>query len=424
LRRSTFKEAASHLGKAIELADRPAASAGTAPSATPGINRLRLQTSLGNALIWAKGKQAPEASAAFARARELASREEDASERFAAYYGLWAGHLARCEPAPMREMAERFLREAAARPDCPEAVIAHRISGVTRLHFGDFAGAHDHFQKTIELYDQARHADFANRFGQDPRAAAEIFDAVTLWMLGRIDEALPLADRALADAESAAHAPTTGYVLGGAALLGLFRDSSEAVATYGPALADIVARYDLPAMWVGFAIFFQGWAKWSDDAEEDRLAEMRRGLAIVREQGRFWLLPGFEGALAEAEASAGEIDAGLTRLDDALAELEATEARCYEAEMHPIRAEILLKRGPANTAPAEQSLQAAIAIAQSQKARSFELRAALFLAKLYRAANRDADAHAVLAPAVEGFPPTQQFPELTAAQALLSALSP
>ena len=68
-------------------------------------------------------------------------------------------------------------------------------------------------------------------------------------------------------------------------------------------------------------------------------------------------------------------------------------------------------------------MQAAIAIAQSQKARSFELRAALALAKVYRAADRDADAHAVLAAAVEGFPPTQQFPELTEAQILLSALS-
>ena len=68
-------------------------------------------------------------------------------------------------------------------------------------------------------------------------------------------------------------------------------------------------------------------------------------------------------------------------------------------------------------------MQAAIAIAQSQKARSFELRAALALAKLYRAANRDADAHAVLAPAVEGFSPTEQFPKLTEAQTLLSGLS-
>ena len=104
--------------------------------------------------------------------------------------------------------------------------------------------------------------------------------------------------------------------------------------------------------------------------------------------------------------------------------MERTEERWYEAEMHRIRAEILLKRDPADTAAAEQALQAAIAIARSQKARSFELRAALSLAKLYRAANRDADAHAVLAPAVEGFPPTQQFPELPEAQTLLSALSP
>ena len=111
-------------------------------------------------------------------------------------------------------------------------------------------------------------------------------------------------------------------------------------------------------------------------------------------------------------------------MDDALAELERTENRWYEAEMHRIRAEILLKRDPTDTAAAEQSLHAAIAIAQSQKARSFELRAALSLAKLYRAADRDADAYAVLAPAVEGFPPTQQFPELTEAQTLVAALSP
>jgi predicted ATPase len=414
LRRSAFKEAAAHLGKAIALADQLAA---------PGSNRLRLQTSLGNALLWAKGHQAPETSAAFARARELASREEDPSERFSAYYGLWVGHAARGEPAPMRELAELFLRDAAARPDCPETLVAHRISGQTRFYFGDFAGAHQHFQKAVEHYDPACHGDFANRFGHHPRAAAEIWDALALWVLGRVDEALPLADRALADAESAAHAPTMANALAYASLLGLLRRSSEAVATYSQALADIVSRLDLPAHWAGLAVFFQGWAKWSDGAEESGLAEMRRVIAIAREHGNILRLSTLEAALAEAEASAGETDAGLRHLDEALAEVDRTEQRSDEAEMDRIRAAILLKRDPANTAAAEQSLQAAIAIAQSQKARSFELRAALSLAKLYRAANRDVEAHAVLAPAVEGFPPTQQFPELTEAQIVLSVLS-
>jgi class 3 adenylate cyclase/predicted ATPase len=420
LRRSAFREAAAHITKAIELADKLAATAQSAPT---GSNRLRLQTSLGNALLSAKGYSAPETSAAFNRARELANQVEDASERFSAYFGLWAGHLTRCEPAPMREMAERFLREATARPDCPEASVAHRVYGFTCFYFGDFARAHEHFQEALELYDQARHGDLAKRFGWDPRAGAEIGDALTLWVLGRIDEALRLADRALADAELAAHAPTMGYTLTYAALLGLFRHNPEAVATYSQAFANIVSRYDLPALWAGMVVFFQGWARWSHGAEASSLAEMRKGIETAREQGHLLLLPSFEAALAEGSASVGEIDAGLQRLNDVRAEWERTEPRWYEAEMHRIRGEILLKRDPADTAAAERPLQSAIAIAQSQKARSFELRAALSLAKLYRAANRDADAYAVLAPAVEGFPPTAQFPDLIEAQALLSALS-
>jgi adenylate cyclase len=217
--------------------------------------------------------------------------------------------------------------------------------------------------------------------------------AVTLWVLGRIDEALPLADRAVADADLAAHAPTMAHALLIAAWLGLVRCKHEAVASYSQAFADIVVRYDLPAWWAGLAVFFQGWAKWSEGVEESRLAEMRRGLAIYREQGFVLHLPSLGAALAEAEASAGEIDAGLKRLEDALAEAERIEQHWYQAEIHRIRAEILLRCDPANTAAAEQSLQAAIAIAQSQKARSFELRAALSLAKLYRAANRDTHAH-------------------------------
>jgi plasmid replication initiation protein len=63
--------------------------------------------------------------------------------------------------------------------------------------------------------------------------------------------------------------------------------------------------------------------------------------------------------------------------------------------------------------------QPAIAVAQQQKARSFELRAALSLAKLYQSTGRAAYAHAVLLPALEGFAPTPEFPEIEEAQRLL-----
>jgi hypothetical protein len=254
-----------------------------------------------------QGYEAPETTAAFARARELASQGKDASERFSAYYGLWVGHLSRCEPAPLREMAELFLREATAGPDCPEAVVAHRKLGTTCFYFSDFDGAHEHLRKTVALYDPARHADFANRFENDPRAVAEVYDALSLWVLGRVDEALCLADRALTDAESAAHGPTMATTLLHAAQLGLLRYNLETVTTYSRALAEIVSRYDLPAHWAGIAPFFQGWAGWLRGEGEAGLAEMRRGTGICREQGWVWLLSLAEAALAEAEASAGEI---------------------------------------------------------------------------------------------------------------------
>src|SRR5262249_35834552 len=162
----------------------------------------------------------------------------------------------------------------------------------------------------------------------------EIADALTLWVLGRIDKALPLADRALADAQSAAHAPSMAFALVWAVFLGLVRCNNEAVATDSQALADILSRYDLPAYWAGFVAFLQGWSKRSDSAQASTLADMRRGLAVYREQGWVLHFPALEAALAEAEASAGETDAGLRRLGDALAEAERIEQHWYQAEIH------------------------------------------------------------------------------------------
>jgi hypothetical protein len=88
-----------------------------------------------------------------------------------------------------------------------------------------------------------------------------------------------------------------------------------------------------------------------------------------------------------------------------------------------VRGKILLEHNPADTAPAEEVLCAAVDIGRRQKAKSLELQAALSLAKLCHAAGRAADAHAVLAAALEGFSQTLEFPEIEEAQTLLVALS-
>ena len=129
-------------------------------------------------------------------------------------------------------------------------------------------------------------------------------------------------------------------------------------------------------------------------------------------------------ALAEAEARAGDPDRAGALLDEALATDERAGCRTFEAELHRARGEILLQRDPADPAAAEDAFLAAIAVAKQQGARSFELRAALSLARLYAATDRAAGAHAVLAPALEGFSPTSRFSELGEAFAIAAAVEP
>ena len=124
--------------------------------------------------------------------------------------------------------------------------------------------------------------------------------------------------------------------------------------------------------------------------------------------------------MAEAEAKLGRIADAFATLERALGEMAETGC-CASASMaHAVRGELLLKQDPISPGPAENSFLTAIAIAQAQKARSFELRAALSLAKLYQSSGRPADAYAVLGPALEGFVPTPEFPEIEEAKALLA----
>jgi predicted ATPase len=155
-------------------------------------------------------------------------------------------------------------------------------------------------------------------------------------------------------------------------------------------------------------------------AQIGALEDMRRGIELLREQNVHLFDSLLKTALADAEAEAGDYGRAIAVIDEALATLERTSYRAFEAELHRERGKILLRRDPANPAPAEDALLTAIDIAKRQGTRSFELRTAL--AKLYQATRRPADAHAVLVPALEGFAATPEMPEISEAAALLGAL--
>jgi predicted ATPase len=175
-------------------------------------------------------------------------------------------------------------------------------------------------------------------------------------------------------------------------------------------------------MWLAISEFQHGYARWRSGEVDAGEAHMRAGIAANIEQGNKRWLPLFQGRLAEIEAEAKATDGALSRIDQALAMADETGEHWTDAFLHRLRGEILLKHERANIAPAEEAFLTAIAIAQQQRARSFELQAAHALAKLYQSTDRPADAHAILAPALEGFSSTPGFPVIEEAQKVLATL--
>ena len=150
---------------------------------------------------------------------------------------------------------------------------------------------------------------------------------------------------------------------------------------------------------------------------------MRDLRAQIREGHYLLFNPLYAKLLADVETGAGHAELALNLVNETVSEAEQTGQSWFDAELYRARGELLLQCGRPETTASEAAFKHAIDVTRRQQTRAFELRSALSLAKLYQSSGRAADARAVLAPALEGFSPTQEFPEIEQAQALLGALT-
>ena len=372
--------------------------------------------------MWSKGYGSAEAKQAFTRAREIATTIDNPEERFGIYYGQCGVNLLRGELASAQDVAQEFLRDAQREERKPAITVAHRLVGLVLLAQGHFAEARDHFQEAVRIYDPSWERD--DRFGlsHDPGASPLVYIALIGWLLGELGQTRDLINEAVARSVETAHAPTLANTYIFVGLLDMYRGSAEAARKIAEALGQLSSQHGL-SLYLAIGAVQLAWA--NAHLADGRIGaeELRQHLKTYTELGNRCFVPVFKGSLAEIEVRVGELDEAVTDVNEALTLADETGEHWTDAFLHRIRGEILLKRDPANTGSAEEAFLTAIAVAQQQKAKSFELRAALSLAKLYQSTRRPADAHAVLEPALEGFSPTSEFPEIQQAQTLFAALT-
>jgi class 3 adenylate cyclase/tetratricopeptide (TPR) repeat protein/ABC-type transport system involved in cytochrome c biogenesis ATPase subunit len=415
LRRSAYVEAMAHLGKALGLIE------GLESGPEQRLRQLRLQIAYGQSAIHARGWAVPETTAAFARARELATGIEDPIERSAAYFGLWGGCFVRGEVASMRDVADAFLDDAEERAGSAEQSVAHRAVGESCWFVGDYVGARAHLVQAVDCYDEERDTPLAQRFTQDIGVSAMLFLSLALWPLGEVDRACRLAKDAIALAIRGGHVPTLTHAHFNACLLEGMRGDIGRSLPHAVALVDLCQERNVQS-WMPGAVLMDGWVRWHLGERETGKARMREALAMFRDRGIGVYVPFVAPALAKADAQTDGPEKGLATIDQFIAESERMDQSWFASELQRERGALLLRCAPRDFDAAETALQKALAIARAQQAKTFALRAALDLARLYQTTGRSREGRELLEPALAGVAGEQELPELGEAAVLLTSL--
>jgi len=357
-------------------------------------SRMRLSAALGWSLMYGVGR-ARETSAAWATTLELAERLDDKGYQQRALWGLCIDQFNVGELRTALEYARRFAGLAENSTDAIDLMLADRILATALHYFGDQKNARHHIERMLASHAALAQQPQIVRFQFDQRVTAHYFQARILWLQGFADHAMRVVEHNIEEARAIGNALSFCSVLGqGACPISFLSGDLDAAERYGAMLLDHADRHG-PRVWHIWAGCFNGLvlAKRGDIA--GGLRALRGGLeraGDARFLPRFLLLLG---ELALRLGKAGEIALGLETVDETLARCEARDERWYIAELLRIKGELAMLGGGADAAAEGHFLQA-LDWARPQGALSWELRAAVGLARLWRDQHRAGEAREIL----------------------------
>jgi predicted ATPase len=398
IQRSANLEAIHHLERALESLE------GLPEGPERAQVEIGLLTALGPVLMAAKGWSAPEVKRTYERARDLCRRAGDAPQLFTALWGLWLYYMTSGRLQTALELGEQLMGLSERQPDPGLVMQAHHMLGPTLLFDGRLSSARSHFESAIALYDRDQHRSHASLYGgHDPCVCCSAHGATAHWILGSPDLALRRAKEAIALARELEQPTSVAHAFHFAALLHHLRREPESAREVADAGLAIAAEHDL-APYQRILRITRTWAVANTALHSEGLAEMQQAWAALKAAGLQMWAPHFAGMIAEVCGESGQLADGLAALREGLAKVNETGEQYYEAELHRLRGELLLlQHGASASAEADACFHRAFEIARKQEARSWELRAAMSLVRLWQGRERHADARRMLGEIYAGF---------------------
>jgi predicted ATPase len=425
---SAYPEAIAHLSRGLEMlvglpdADETGELCQGDVSLQRARQELAIQIALGTGWHGLKGVAAEEFHSAYARSRELCERLGETSQLSRVLGELALSHYVLAEHRRAHQLGVEALDIAQRVQDPLLVALGHWYVGIVLFALGEYAAALAHLEEVVTFYrPEQHHRTLVFLRGSDSGLSAMAYVALCLWCLGYPERALESADRALALAWELGHPFTLADVLAYAGcLLSAMRRDAHALAAYADDLIQLSTEKVLP--WLDTAICNRGEAVSMLGQVQEGRAQLREGMPSKAGWGVRCYLSGTLRALAVGYAQEGQPGKCLSTLAEALALVEETDERLWEAELVRLKGDVLLVQS--GEADAEASYREAIDVARRQQAKSWQLRATTSLAHLLCKQGRTGEARQRLTEIYGWFQEGFETPDLQEARALLDTLVP
>ena len=287
---------------------------------------------------------------------------------------------------------------------------------------GDLVDGKEHYDRALATYDPAEHGPLATRSGRDVGVTLLSFRSQCLWLLGYPEASRNDAERAVNNARETGQATTLMYALFYAG------DSHTCCGNYAAAHARVDELITLAdkrgaPYWKALATAERGALFALTGKTSDAVWAITSAMTSLLSTGATLYVPWHLWHLAIAYAELGQRDEARRRIDDAIEKVERSKEKWGEAEVHRIAGEVALKSLVPNPEKAEAYFDRALAVARQQQAKSWELRAAMSMARLWRNQGKRDEARDLLAPVYGWFTEGFDTRDLKEAKALLNELA-
>ena len=413
IRRSANREAASHLGHAIELLQQ------LPDTIERDATELAVRITLSGPLIATSGYVTSELTENYARAQELCVKLGEDKRAFPVMYGQWVVPYVRGDMAAALTNSERFLRHAEQQDDVGLLMMGHRIYGSSLVWRGDTVQGSEHLQRALSMY-RPEHDRLAYEFSQHPRTAALAHLCLAQQHLGHLDQAMAGGWEAITEAKRIEHFNSIAYSLCFVSLLLMLRLDMESLKRTAGELLELAEHYNA-TYWAAWARPMLGWIQAQEGNVETGIRRMQQSTADLQRQGANLWVP--QSLLLQAEIlGRTEQSRNAHRLlDEAQALIEPLDQRFYEAELHRVRGMVMLSEGSDPDA-ASANFDRAIEVARRQRSRFLELRATTSKARLLIERGQRQPARDLLAPVYGSFSEGLETADLADARVLLNEL--